>query len=489
MRRIYGIIKIDYSSIDIDRYRKVNMSSKNERLFDRSKYLPRTISVYQIVGAYFIDVYYNHFYTEAVKFRNAGQVPNITEGYRHATFAFITAIDNKSTKTYKVKHYNQLLTGINEYFKLWTSFSTLTLSECIDKIVNEFVPDDYSQTLSKEQKRSILRMILIDVLRKFTKIVTTEYLQLIIDNHEEQANIEALKEVIINLFIEEREFMFHKFLASSSGSADAETVDKKFADRMRQEIERLNTEKQQMSNFIREQTAEIELRKTQLTQVVAKFKKLKDSYDRIVSEYKISAEKISLLEQQIVAEQEKPRDIGLGESSFVTADDEDPTAMDKLISEHTEKEIADSPKPKPVVKPIVKKSAPPKKPTPPPVVKKPVIKKPTKKPNVGPTMPPTVVDKIKPKEEDEDEEEEEDDDDNDDYLKDKALVSKPPVVKPTVKEPPKEQPKEQKKQPEEKESTKEQKDTITSKLTSAAVKAATSPKADMGTAASIADIY
>jgi hypothetical protein len=132
--------------------------SKNQ-LFDKSSYSSRTLSVYQIVAAYLVDIYYNHLYTEAIKFRNDGKVPSITEGYRHASFAFVSALDNKSKGSYKVEHYNKLLIGINEYFILWTSFSSLTLSECMDKITREFVPDDVYPSLDKDQKRNILRVV------------------------------------------------------------------------------------------------------------------------------------------------------------------------------------------------------------------------------------------------------------------------------------------------------------------------------------------
>ena len=72
------------------------MEKQDPKLFARSTYSSTTISIFQIVGAYFVDVYYNHLYTEAVKFKTDGKVASVTEGYRHATFAFLSALDNKA---------------------------------------------------------------------------------------------------------------------------------------------------------------------------------------------------------------------------------------------------------------------------------------------------------------------------------------------------------------------------------------------------------
>jgi hypothetical protein len=271
----------------------------NERMFDRSSYSQRTISTFQLVGAYLVDIYYNHLYTEAVKLKNDGKVPNITEGYRHATFAFVSAIDPKSKTTYRAEHYTKLLQGINEYFIHWTSFNTLTITECIDKIVREFVPDDYYRSLDKDQKRNILRAVLISSIRSFTKSVATEFLSSIMDNHDDPANTEALKEKIIEIFIHEREGMFHKFLDCRSGGNLEEKIDKSIADKMRNEIKRLNDERDKLVAVCDKLAKESEIRTDQLTKVVAKYRKMEQSYKSILAEYRISREKIDELERQV----------------------------------------------------------------------------------------------------------------------------------------------------------------------------------------------
>ncbi len=294
------------------------MDSTNQKLFNRASYSSTTISIFQIVGAYFIDVYYNHLYTEAIKFRTDGKVASVTEGYRHATFAFLSAIDNKS-KAYKAEHYNKLLQGINEYFITWTNFSSLTLSECIDKIVREFVPADYFASLNKEQKRNILRSVLIDSIREFTKIVVGEFLGAIIDNHEEAANIEALKEKMVDVFIMRRETIFHKFIDCRSGGQIDEKVDKRFADKLRNEVIRLNGINEGLVNTNKGLTDELDTVRASAAEIVSRYKKLKMRYDAVTEEYRISKDKINDLEESLRLRRESS-----APKTSVFADDDEP---------------------------------------------------------------------------------------------------------------------------------------------------------------------
>ena len=272
-------------------------TTQSNKLFDRSSYSSTTISTYQIVGAYFVDVYYNHLYTEAIKFKTNGNVVSVTEGYRHATFAFLSALDIKA-KGYKKEHYNKLLQGINEYFVYWTTYSSLTLSDCIDKIVKEFVPADYFQSLTKEQKRNILRSILIDSIRDFTKVVIGEYLGAIIDNHDESANVEALKEKIVDIFIMRRETMFHKFLdCRAGGSPNNETIDKKFVEKLRGECVKLGTVNEELFNQNKELTNQLNMVNGNASEIIQRFKKLKMRHDSLAQELQICKQKNAELEE------------------------------------------------------------------------------------------------------------------------------------------------------------------------------------------------
>lgn len=256
----------------------------NTQVLDRSSYSTTTMSTYQLLAAYIVNIYYNHLYVEGIKMKNdkTSPVTSVTEGYKHSVLAFLSAIDNKS-KTYKARHYAQLLTGINQYFTAWTSFSTLTLSDCINKIVIEFVPSDYFASLNKDQLRNILRMVLTNVIREFSKSVIVNFLSGIIDNHKEPANVEALKERMVDLLIMEREGFYNKFLSRSAGKK-SETVDKAIAVKMRHEIKRLQKSRTVLAEENKKLKQENTTRVKQLQQLIHKYKLLLTKHKGLIDE-------------------------------------------------------------------------------------------------------------------------------------------------------------------------------------------------------------
>ena len=261
------------------------MQMSNQRLLDRSAYSATTMSTYELLASYVVDVYYNHLYVEAIKMKNdsTNPVTSITEGYKHCVLAFLSAIDNKS-KTYKARHYSQLLTGINEYFATWTSFATLTLADCVSKIVVEFVPSDYFESLNKDQLRNILRMVLTSSIREFSKVVIVNHLNGIIDNHKEPANIAVLKERMVDILIMEREGFYNKFLNQSAGKK-TQTVDKNIAVKMQNEIKHLIKENKELKKRLEKAEKENVARVDQVKQVVHKYKLFVSKYKGLAEQH------------------------------------------------------------------------------------------------------------------------------------------------------------------------------------------------------------
>lgn len=251
--------------------------SSRQGILDRNKYSPRTISTYQVISAYVVNVYYNLLYAEAIKLKNAGSVSSITEGYKHTVFAFLSAIDSSYKKTYKPKSYNELLIDINKYFTACTSFETLTLADCINKITREFVPSDYFKSLSKDHKRNILRIVLTGTIKEFSKSVVRDYIGMIIDDHDEKDNIEVLKEKIVDILLMERESFYHKFLNKAAGR-QSQQIDKGIAVKMQNEIKKLHNEKRGLIRNISELKQTCDVRTKQLSQVISKYKKLVSNF-------------------------------------------------------------------------------------------------------------------------------------------------------------------------------------------------------------------
>jgi hypothetical protein len=100
-------------------------------------------------------------------------------------------------------------------------------------------------------------------------MVIVDYLESIIDNHDEEENIEIIKEKIVDILILEREKMFHKFLERAGGTSE-DKVDKKFLDKILLELDKLNKEKKILVQTVENSESDLKKRIEQLSGLVKK---------------------------------------------------------------------------------------------------------------------------------------------------------------------------------------------------------------------------
>jgi hypothetical protein len=223
----------------------------------------------EIMAAYMTDLYYNHLYIEAIKFKNNKVVASITEGYLHSINTFVNAIADIKSKDYNSSRYHELLRGIHGFFTAYTSFESITISECIDKIVKEFTPIDYYNSMTVEQKRSIIRALLSNSIFKIGQLLSSReepYLSMIIDKHKDKTNVYIIKDKIIDVFLLERFAILNKFLVSISGG---EKVDKHVVDKLVSDNKKLIEEKEKLIGGRRELLLKID-------ELIAENQRIKD---------------------------------------------------------------------------------------------------------------------------------------------------------------------------------------------------------------------
>lgn len=204
-------------------------------MLDREIYSHKTIEIYEIMSAYYIDIFYNHLYSEANKLKINGNVSSITEGYKHTLNAFIKSLANP-------KLYKKSIVGIHHYF-ITIGYASISFTKCIDKLIYEFVPTDYFISLSSTQKMGVLRLILNQSLKTFIKKIVDEHMIKIIDNHKERDNVRILQDDLIDCFIMEREGMYQRFISIQTESGNTDHIDRKLLEKMQQEIKKLVKEK------------------------------------------------------------------------------------------------------------------------------------------------------------------------------------------------------------------------------------------------------
>ena len=260
----------------------------SENFLERKNYSTRTLNTYELLGSYFVDLYYNHLYQEAHKFKNSGKVASITEGYKHAVIAFLGVIDSQSAN-YQSRYYMTLLTGINNWFRQWTGHQTLTMSDCVETIIVEFIPNDYYGQFNKDQKRNVLREILTNVIKNTTGRIATEFLRLIIDDHENNENVEIIKEMVVDILLTERHNMYEKFVMKQSG----ETVNKSTAITLQQNLKKYIKENQTLKEHISKLSKDLDDHKKTISVKDQQLKLLIDKFKLLADKHKHAQEELA----------------------------------------------------------------------------------------------------------------------------------------------------------------------------------------------------
>ena len=214
----------------------------DDRILDRNHYSTKTIENFEIISAYYVDIFYNHLYNEAKKFKVSGAVSSVTEGYKHALNAFLKGLTNP-------KLYKKSIAGLHHYY-ITIGFASISYSKCIDRITTDFVPIDYFNSLTFTQKIGVFRLIINQSVKNFIKKIVDEHMVKIIDYHVDKDNVRLLQDDFIDCLIIEREGFYQRFIATQTKTNKNETVNRLLAEKMKSEIKKLVKEKYEQKHQI-----------------------------------------------------------------------------------------------------------------------------------------------------------------------------------------------------------------------------------------------
>jgi hypothetical protein len=191
-------------------------------LVTRVNYDPKILSVFEIIGCYFVDTFYNSLFLKAREKAQIDGARSITDAYKSNIINYLRGVKN-DTNLYK-----HVVKQLCEYFSSATRYSTITFGEFEDKTVRCFIPHEYFNDLTERDKDSILNVIVLRIVEDFSiKVIKQEYLKMIIDDHSNRGNIEVLKNVIIDIMVLIRESYFERFMKKivDNGRSDRDKVD------------------------------------------------------------------------------------------------------------------------------------------------------------------------------------------------------------------------------------------------------------------------
>jgi FtsZ-binding cell division protein ZapB len=202
--------------------------------------------LFKAISGYFVNFYFKTLYNSAKSASiSSREGLSITDMYRSKVSSYIQAIKSVEDA------YKQLVNGLHKYCtKISTRFNSITFSQFVDTLVDGFVPVDYNESLSTNDKDEIFSVVILDLAATLGTVCTRpEYLRKIIDQHEDARNItcEMMFKEAMRCLDNKRDMLMNKFIREVSQakdyiSADAANSLREMLDQKEEIIEARNEE-------------------------------------------------------------------------------------------------------------------------------------------------------------------------------------------------------------------------------------------------------
>ena len=237
----------------------------------------KTTTMFGVIGSYFVYIFYNKLYIKAHnKNKLNDKSESLTDEYKNTIRLFMYGVQNEP------KYYSQTVKEIHEYYQHETKYSTISLVEFLDNILECFVPEEYFHDLKEVDKEFFINKIVTEAVLEFgVRILTFEKLSSIIDQHNDQHNVEILQKDMNEIFSDIRERIFNHFTRQLTGKNKEEQVDIGIVNKIKMLLTKTAKEKTQYQ--------------TQLEQAKKIINALNQQIDALKSDIKIHNEQLDKL--------------------------------------------------------------------------------------------------------------------------------------------------------------------------------------------------
>lgn len=175
------------------------------------KYEQSTLSKFDIIGSYFVNLFYNEFYSKANTLKVNGTYDNLTDAYKSILGSYLDFIK-------KSEYFKQIIKGIHAYCISTTKYTTMSHKECIDFMVQEFIPQKLWNSIRENQKNKLFHESINNSINIFTTEIISNHLVMIIDNHSHHENIIILQDLFLKIILLEKDKIYSKFLNPNSNN-------------------------------------------------------------------------------------------------------------------------------------------------------------------------------------------------------------------------------------------------------------------------------
>lgn len=195
---------------------------------DRRNYDTKAVALFDTIGSYFVDVYYNSHFLLARDAVREGRAVSITDAYRTNVLNYMTGISKRDDL------YKTVVRGLHEFYQKNSGFGSVVLSEFQDRILSQFIPPEYYYDFTEKHKDRTLREIIIQTANDFGEVVTSKaMLCRVVDDHLNKRNITMLQDRIVDIFIIQRENYYSKFVKAISNTNGNTKISKDVLDKLK----------------------------------------------------------------------------------------------------------------------------------------------------------------------------------------------------------------------------------------------------------------
>ena len=183
-------------------------------------YSQKLISILEVVGSYFVDVFFNHVYLSAkTSLKSEG---SLVDEFSRRVQSYIVGVKTD-------KHcYLQVVQNLYRYFQTTTVLTSLTFADFVERVVQQFIPAEYYGHLTCSEKDETLGSIVVDLVSRLGAYVTSPGLiRQIVDEHDRrpQGTIRKIQDQGVTFLLTKRGEIYNSFVKKIGQTKDTVSVD------------------------------------------------------------------------------------------------------------------------------------------------------------------------------------------------------------------------------------------------------------------------
>lgn len=196
----------------------------------RYNYDKKTLYVFDTIGTYFINIFYNSAYQAAYKRFESGAVSSLTDAYREFSIKYLNGIRTDR------EFYITVIDKLHSYYHEHGGVASLLMSDFENIVVSKFIPAEYFNVMTSADKDRVMHEIISKTIGRFVVyLLDAQNLRKVIDERSDRKHVLSMQEHITNLFMVTREEYVSQFVDKNIADQDRRigTVDKNVFDKLK----------------------------------------------------------------------------------------------------------------------------------------------------------------------------------------------------------------------------------------------------------------